>query len=208
MGCALNLCRHSCSIRLAVDSLWECDKCRHLGAFAGPSDSPLVWAKGRSAGLAIDHRQALAFGELSLRAAPACALPRIRATSSLATGQLTPSRSAWPLERRSGHLMRPTTDSCFHPPEPTSSSAPAARLAPIACRSAASTDARLWRDQGPAGCGRETSRGMKAGPRIGPAAEVGVYPAFSGNQGLRAARLRRRMAAAAPSLAAGEKRVS
>ena len=44
--------------------------------------------------------------------------------------------------------------------------------------------------QGPAGCGRETSRGMKAGPRIGPAAEVGVYPAFSGNQGLRAARLR------------------
>jgi hypothetical protein len=45
---------------------------------------------------------------------------------------------------------------------------------------------------------------MKAGPRIGPAAEVGVYPAFSGNQGLRAARLRRRMVDAAPSLAAGE----
>src|ERR1019366_7833045 len=44
--------------------------------------------------------------------------------------------------------MRPTTDSCFHTPEATSSSAPAARLAPIACRSAASTDARLWRISG------------------------------------------------------------
>jgi hypothetical protein len=31
-------------------------------------------------------------------------------------------------------------------------------------------------EQGPAGCGRETSRGMKAGPRIGPAAEVGGVP--------------------------------
>ena len=61
--------------------------------------------------------------------------------------------------------------------------------------------------QGPGGCGRETSRGMKAGPPDRACGGGWRVPPFSGNQGLRAARLRRRMVDGAPSLAAGDEQV-